>query len=237
MNTYYMRHVARWQYAITFGLLTFGLVGIGYLLKQKGAIPDSELVVMGVVGALVWLGFSLARRTAVVDVAITVDDRGVGQTWVQQIMFSDKPDVFIRWEDMAEYAYERGGKTYQVFKIRLKDGSTWRLFRYLTLKKDDFEHFRADFSTRVEQFNEVNNFNGMLIRERKTSWETTPALIAAVLLVIVMVTLPIVMMVRPDMVGLGALGIGYPGALIFVIAVYIHRKKRRKYEQNLSEDS
>lgn len=57
-------------------------------MKQKGAMPDSELLMFGLIGGLFWLGLYLARRTAVVDVAITVDDAGVGQTWGQHVMFS-----------------------------------------------------------------------------------------------------------------------------------------------------
>ncbi len=235
MNTYYMRHQAGWQYPITFGILIFGLGGIGYLLRQKGIIPDSELLIMGVVGGLFWLGFYLARRTAVADVAITVDDAGVGQRWLRQTMFSDKPDLFIRWEDMAEYMYEPGFRGPDIFRIRLTNGEKWRLLRYKSFKKDDFERFRADFSTRVERFNESEKANGSMIGLGKTSMETSAAVVVAVLLIVLMVTLPIVMMVKPDMVGLGALGIGYPAALLIVILIYTQRKRRREYEQRLSQ--
>src|SRR5690606_34574953 len=116
------RHQTRWQYGITLLLMIFGAGGIGYLLKQKLVIPNSDIVIPCVMIGLVWLGFYLARRTAVADVAITVDDDGISQTWLSQTVFSNEPDVFIRWEDMTEYMFEHGFRGPDIFRIRTING-------------------------------------------------------------------------------------------------------------------
>ena len=100
--------------------------------------------------------------------------------------------------------------------------------------KDDFRKFFSDFVERVEQLNNADKDKRNDIKLGKTLYETTGGLILAVFAVIVIIGLPILLIALPTKKtpNYFGLGVGYTGAIYFLVQVYIHRKKRKEYENS-----
>ncbi|WP_325641215.1 hypothetical protein [Parapedobacter sp.] len=231
-DTYYLRYIARWRFALVFLLLVFGLIGILWFLRQHGVFPASEWVGFGLVMLSLGFSFYFSRRIAIAHVAISLDEEGAHQAWLRQFAFASNPDITIRWTDIVDYKFELEPRNHR-FRATLRDGTVWRFNRDLySIKKDDFSAFSVAFNKKVEQYNLANADKGAGIRRAKTFPETHAAYVLAKLISVLILAFPIVLVIlalndSPATALVGIFGaLAFVPAFLFAYMVHLNRKER-----------
>ena len=180
------------------------------------------------------LAFYLPRFTATADIEITIDSEGIKRRWVRQFILHNKQDDEFKWKEIDDYVFQPD-RQFDQFKLHLKNDTKLKFYHNNDHDdKDDFRKFFSDFVERVEQLNNADKDKRNDIKLGKTLYETTGGLILAVFAVIVIIGLPILLIALPTKKtpNYFGLGVGYTGAIYFLVQVYIHRKKRKEYENS-----
>lgn len=180
------------------------------------------------------LAFYLPRFTATADIEITIDNDGIKRRWLRKFILHNNEDDEYKWTEIADYVFQPD-RQFDRFKMNLKDGTKFKFYHNNDYdSKDDFRKFLSNFVERVEQINNVDNNNLNDIKLGKTIYETFWGLILALFAVIMIIGIPIILFAFPTKKtpNYAMLGVAYIGAIYFVIQVYLHRKRRKVYEDN-----
>lgn len=210
-------------------------VAILIFLSKHQFIPKGQPITFILVFApIIGLALYLPRFTATTDIEITLGDEGIKRRWLRQFILHNKSDVDFKWNEIADYVFQPD-RQFDQFKLNLKDGSKFKFYHNNDHdNKDDFKKFLLDFVQRVEQLNNADNDKRNDIKLGKTIYETTAGLILAVVALIMLVGMPIMLFMFPTKKtpNYAALGVSYVGAIYYVGQVYIHRKRRKEYEND-----
>lgn len=181
--------------------------------------------------------FYLPRHTATADIEITLDDEGIKRKWLRQFILHNKSDIGFKWNEIADYVFQPD-RQFDQFKLNLKDGTKFKFYHNNDHdSKDDFQQFLSDFIKCVEQLNNADDDKKNDIKLGKTIYETTWGLVLAVFTLIMLIGLPIMLLLLPHKVtpkssNYFMLFASYIGGIYYVIQVYIHRKRRKEYEDS-----
>jgi hypothetical protein len=181
------------------------------------------------------LAFYLPRYTATADIEIHIDNVGLKRIWLRQFIFHNKIDDEIQWNEIMDYVFQPD-RQFDQFKMHLKDGRKFKFYHNTDHDgKDDFQKFQSDFSERVELHNNVDKDKKNDIRLGKTIYETGWGLLLAIFGVAIIIGLPILLFLFPvkKNANYAMLAFSYIGAIYFIIQVYVHRKRRKEYENSL----
>jgi len=236
-DTYYLRYMARWRFAIVFLFLSIGTLGMLMFFREQGSFSGPKWGAIVLV-FLLFVWYDLAHRLSTASVAITLDDEGIHQVWLRQFAFTSHPNIAVNWTDIVDYKFELEPRNHW-FRATLKDGTVWRFHRdFYSFKKDDFVAFKAAFTEQVEQYNRENAANGVQIWRAKTFPETQTAYVLAILICVLIAAFPVVLVILasndPDAVPLvGIVGaVVFVPAFLFVYLVHLKRKERRQYNKD-----
>lgn len=154
---------------------------------------------------------------------------------MSQFLLHNRQAIAIKWADIKDYAFQPD-RQFDQFKLNLTDGTKFKFYHNNDHDdKDDFRKFFSDFIEKVEQLNNADDNKCNDIRLGKTIYETTLGLLVAILAAIMIVGFPIMLFILPHKGTTSTssyfyLAASYIGAIYFVFQVYIHRKRRKEYE-------
>lgn len=204
-------------------------------LSSSQILPKGQpLIFILCFAPVIGLAFYLPRFTATADIEITIDSEGIKRRWVRQFILHNKQDDEFKLKEIDDYVFQPD-RQFDQFKLHLKNDTKLKFYHNNDHDdKDDFRKFFSDFVERVEQLNNADKDKRNDIKLGKTLYETTGGLILAVFAVIVIIGLPILLIALPTKKtpNYFGLGVGYTGAIYFLVQVYIHRKKRKEYENS-----
>lgn len=207
----------------------FAGMGIFLALSAIGLIPKGQIwLAFVIILPIFFLAFKVPRYTATVDIELTIDEEGLKKKWLKQFIFSNKPDLDIKWTEIQDYVFEPD-RQFDKFKMTLKDGSKFKFFHNNDYNdKDDFLQFLQDFEHKVTKLNTDNNkIND--IKRGKTIYETNWGLLLAAFLILMIIAVPIMFVFFPtkNTPNYAAIGASYVGAIYYLFQVYIHRRQNK----------
>ena len=233
--TYKIRQSSPWLFIATLLTVIFSGMAILIFLSSSQILPKGQpLIFILCFAPVIGLAFYLPRFTATADIEITIDSEGIKRRWVRQFILHNKQDDEFKWKEIDDYVFQPD-RQFDQFKLHLKNDTKLKFYHNNDHDdKDDFRKFFSDFVERVEQLNNADKDKRNDIKLGKTLYETTGGLILAVFAVIVIIGLPILLIALPTKKtpNYFGLGVGYTGAIYFLVQVYIHRKKRKEYENS-----
>lgn len=208
-------------------LTIFAGMGIFIALAANGLIPKGQIwLAFVIILPIFFLAFKVPRYTATVDIELEIDQDGLKKKWLKQFIFSNKPDLNIKWTEIQDYVFEPD-RQFDKFKMTLKDGSKFKFFHnndYNT--KDDFLTFLRHFEQKITQIN-TDKDKSNDIKRGKTIYETKWGLVLAAFAILIIVAVPIMFIFFPTKKtpNYAAIGASYVGAIYFLIQVYTHRQR------------
>ena len=233
--TYKIRQSSPWLFIATLLTVIFSGMAILIFLSSSQILPKGQpLIFILCFAPVIGLAFYLPRFTATADIEITIDSEGIKRRWVRQFILHNKQDDEFKLKEIDDYVFQPD-RQFDQFKLHLKNDTKLKFYHNNDHDdKDDFRKFFSDFVERVEQLNNADKDKRNDIKLGKTLYETTGGLILAVFAVIVIIGLPILLIALPTKKtpNYFGLGVGYTGAIYFLVQVYIHRKKRKEYENS-----
>ena len=233
--TYKIRQSSPWLFIATLLTVIFSGMAILIFLSSSQILPKGQpLIFILCFAPVIGLAFYLPRFTATADIEITIDSEGIKRRWVRQFILHNKQDDEFKLKEIDDYVFQPD-RQFDQFKLHLKNDTKLKFYHNNDHDdKDDFRKFFSDFVERVEQLNNAAKDKRNDIKLGKTLYETTGGLILAVFAVIVIIGLPILLIALPTKKtpNYFGLGVGYTGAIYFLVQVYIHRKKRKEYENS-----
>jgi hypothetical protein len=156
---------------------------------------------------------------------------------MRQFILHNKQDDEFDWTEISDYVFQPD-RQFDQFKLHFKNGTKFKFYHNNDHdNKDDFQKFLSDFIRKVEELNSVDNEKSNDIKLGKTFYETTLGLIFAIVAALMIVGLPILLFMLPHhgstkSSNYAMLAASYIGAIYFIIQVYIHRKRRKEYEDS-----
>jgi hypothetical protein len=234
MTTYKIKQSSPWLYIATILTVIFVGMAIVIFLAVNHVFPKGHPIffILGFAPIFV-LAFYLPRYTATADIQITLDDDGLKRSWLNQFFLHENLSDEFKWNEIVDYVFQPD-RQFDQFKLHLKDGTKFKFFHNNDHdSKDDFQKFLSDFSKKVELYNNADNDKKNDIKLGKTIYETGWGLILAGFAIIVIVGLPILLILTPTKknANYAMLAFSYIGAIYFLLQVYIHRKRRKEYEE------
>ncbi len=227
-------------YAISFLISAFCILfyGIENVPFSSSSWTAAILFFMLMIAAVIfpmYFGFKLA--TAIVE--ITLDDDGLQRKWLKKFFLSSADNIFIPWNKIIGYL-QQPDYNYEKFKIIIRNKPAINIYhlyqsnpfqRFLYGRNDDdFYLFIAEFKYMVERKNAEFDSSGEYIKQEKTVYETTWALVLAIFLVLLTVTTIIITLIfnptNPIPYGISILAAS--GSAYFVSNVINFRRKSKK---------
>ena len=204
--------------------IIFGGSALGIaILPTKGNPPVAlamSVVVMG--GA-----FYATRFTARAMTEWTITESEIQLRWLNQFIFHNKPDLNISWAEIQEYKYQPD-KNFDLFKIKMIDGTVIKLWHNTSTTNDDFKRFIDAFERQVQFHNQRYTVATNDIKRGKTIYETKIGLALAVIAALCLIAIPILIFVLPNKskINWAGLGVAYAGGLFFIFQVLAYRRKK-----------
>ncbi len=224
METFQIKASSWVIYIVTLLTIVFGgsVLGIA-LLPTKGNPPVAITMTVVVLGG----AFYATRFTARAMTEWTLTESEIQLKWLDQFIFHNKPDLNISWADIQEYKYQPD-KNFDLFKLKLIDGTVIKLWHNTSTTNDDFKRFVGAFERRVQQHNQRNNDTTIDIKRAKTIYETKLGLAMAVFAGLCLIAIPVLLAVLPNKskVNWAGLGAVYAGGLFFIFQVLSYRNKK-----------
>lgn len=225
METFRIRATSRVIFILTFLLAVFAgsAVGIALLHTKENTAVAIALAITVVGGA-----FYATRFTARALTQWTITDEEIRVRWLSQFILHNKPDLAFRWQDIRDYNYRRG-KNFDLFRIRLSDGTVVQLGHNTGTTGDDFARFVGAFESRARAYHDPERIPTNDTRRAGTFYETKTGSAVAIVAVICLVALPVLIAVLPFPSGLnwGGLGGAYAGGLFYLIRFFKYRNLQR----------
>lgn len=233
--TYKIKQSSPWLFIATLLTVIFSGAAILNFLSIYHILPKGQpLIFILCFAPIVGLAFYLPRYTATAVIEIIIDNDGIKRKWLRQFFLQNREDNEYKWTEIADYVFQPD-RQFDQFKMHLKDGTKFKFYHNNDHdSKDDFRNFLSNFVERVEQINNVDIDKRNDIKLGKTIYETFGGVLLALLAVIMIVGIPIMLLAFPTKKtpNYAMLGVAYIGAVYFVVQVYIHRKRRKKYEDS-----
>ena len=193
-------------------------------------------------GGVVILSIYLIRLTSFAKVKIIFDDDTISIKWLERFLFNNKPDITHSFNEVAAYIVQND-PYWDWLKIEMTDGSIYKIYHSSFLTKDDYSEFISAFSSSIENYNNVITKNSAkdnltlkpeAIKRAKSIYETTGGLVLAGFAIVVIVLLPILLFVVPSTKepNYFIFGLGYFGAIYFLLQVYTQRKRNKTNEKH-----
>ena len=229
MTTFNIRQTSTFLWIVSILATIFAGMGIFLVLVANGLIPKGQTwLAFVIILPIFFLAFKVPNYTATVDIELTIDEQGLKKKWLKQFIFSNKPDLDIKWTEIQDFVFEPD-RQFDKFKITLKDGSKFKLFHNNDHNdKDDFLRFLQAFEHKITQINSDNNKTND-IKRGKTIYETNWGLLLAAFAILLIIAVPVMFIFFPTKKtpNYGAIGASYFGAIYFLFQVYIHRRRNR----------
>jgi hypothetical protein len=233
MKTYNFKAV-NW---VIFILTSFFLLMGGAILLVSVIPRGHNTIFMLSFVVLILFIIYILRMTSFAKVEVTIDDDTISIKWLEQFLFSNKRDVTISFNEIATYSTQ-SDLNWDWFKIEMKDGNVYKIWRSNLLGNDDYSEFISEFISSVENHNigetkKSVKENSTTIKRGKSIHETTGGLIITVFLIVIMVGFPILLAVSPSTKesNYSIFLLGYLGAIYFVFQVYTKRKGNKKKDK------
>jgi len=234
--TYKIRQSSPWLFIATLLTVIFSGMALLIFLTIYEILPKGQpfifiLCFASIVGLA---AFYLPRYTATADIEIIIDNDGIKRKWLRQFILHNREDNEYKWTEIADYVFQPD-RQFDQFKLHLNDGTKFIFYHNNDHdSKDDFRKFLTNFVERVEQINDADIDKRNDIKLGKTIYETFWGLLLALLAVLMIVGIPIMLLALPTKKtpNYAMLGVAYIGAIYFVVQVYIHRKRRKVYEDS-----
>ena len=141
-------------YILSFFIIT--IIGSYFVYKL---FPDiikvgfwAIFIVLVAISTLVIKKFGIAKTIW------SISDKEIHLTWVSQFLFSKRPNLTISWDDIHGYNIQHE-RSFDRFKLVLKNGTIIRLWHDNLITKDDFEVFIKSFLKKVEEHNKQELLN------------------------------------------------------------------------------
>jgi hypothetical protein len=224
METFQIRASSWVIYILTLLTIIIGgsILGIAILPTKGNQSVAIAMTVTVVVGA-----FYATRFTARAVTEWTITESEIQVRWLDQFIFHNKPDLNINWNDIQEYKYQPD-KNFDLFKLKLKDGTVIKLWHNTSTTDDDFKRFVGEFERQVQIHNQRDTDTTTDIKKAKTIYETKLGLALAVFAGLCLLAIPILIAVLPNKskVNWAGLGVAYAGGLFFIFQVLAFRRKQ-----------
>lgn len=233
--SYKIKQSSPWLFIATLLTVIFSGMAILIILTSYQILPKGQpLIFILCFAPIGGLAFYLPRYTATADIEILIDNDGIKRKWLRHFILHSNEDNEYKWTEIADYVFQPD-RQFDQFKLHLKDGTMFKFYHNNDHdNKDDFRKFLSHFIERVEQINTVDSDKQNDIKLGKTIYETFWGLILALLAAIMIIGVPILLFTFPTKKtpNYAMLGVAYIGAIYFVVQVYIHRKRRKAYEDS-----
>jgi len=224
METFQIRASSWVIYIVTLLTIIIGgsILGIA-ILPTKGNPPVAIAMTVVVVGG----AFYATRLTARAMTEWTLTKSEIRLQWLDQFIFHNKPNLNINWNDIQEYKYQPD-KNFDLFKIKLTDGTIIKLWHNTSTTDDDFNRFVGAFERQVQIRNQKDTDTFNDIKRAKTIYETKLGLALAVFAGLCLIAIPVFIAVLPNKskVNWAGLGVAYAGGLFFILQVLSYRRKK-----------
>jgi hypothetical protein len=224
METFQIRASSWVIFILTLLTVIFGGSALGIaLLPTKGNPSIAIAMAVVVIGG----AFYATRLTARAMTEWTITENEIHLQWLDQFIFHNKPDLTIKWSDIQEYKYQPD-KNFDLFKLKLTDGTVVKLWHNTSTTNDDFHRFVGTFERRVQAYNQKDTDTSNDIKRARTIYETKLGLALAVFAGLCLVGIPILIAILPhkSKINWAGFGVGYAGALFFILQVVVHRRKQ-----------
>ncbi len=171
----------------------------------------------------VWYLIShFTKNIAKGEVALEIKQEGVQINWTKQIVFHDRSDILIKWEEIRDYMFQPE-QHFNLLRIRTKNKRTFKF--NIIEEKDDFylfyEELEKEINTKIE--NDLMDIN-----RAKNIYETKYGLISAIFMAVIIVIGLIAFIVAEPKgntkSNYGILIASFAGGIFFIIQVINYRK-------------
>lgn len=148
MQTFKIKASSWVIYSITF----FTIIVAGSILFKK--LLPSHNVYLTFLSFTFLLAISVlfVRKFGIAKTIWKISDKEIHLTWITQFIFHKRPNLTISWDDIHGYNI-RHERSFDRFKLFLKNGTIIRLWHDNLITKDDFEKFINYFLNKVEAHN------------------------------------------------------------------------------------
>jgi hypothetical protein len=224
METFQIRASSWVIYILTLLTVIFGGSALEIaLLPTKGNSPIAIAMTVIVIGG----AFYATRFTARALTEWTITENEIQLRWLGQFIFHNKPDLNFSWSDIQEYKFQPD-RNFDLFKLKLTDGRTIKLWHNTSTTNDDFQKFVSSFEGRVQTYNTKDSDASNDIKRSKTIYETKLGLALAIFAGLCLVAIPILIAVLPNKskINWAGFGLAYAGGLFFIFQVLAYRKKK-----------
>jgi hypothetical protein len=238
MTTYNFKASKPSLFVLTF---FFSLVIGTFLIifaSKFGIFPKDNVFFILFFCGLIILSIFLIKLTSFAKLEITLlDDDSISIKWLEKFLFCNKPNITYSFNEIAAYITQ-DDPYWEWLKIEMTDGSIYKICHSTFLTKDNYSEFVSAFVSSVQNYNMVINKNSVkdnltikqeTIKRAKSIYETNSGLVLAGFAMVVIIALPILLIVVPSTKepNYFMFGLGYLGAIYFLIKVYKLRKKNR----------
>jgi len=242
MSTYNFKASKPSLAGFTFFVSLIGGILLIVLVSILGILPkDNNFYFILFFGGLVILSIYLIRLTSFAKVEITLVDDTISIKWIEKFLFYNKPDVTHSFNEIAAYIVQND-QNWDWLKIEMTDGSIYKIYHSTFLTKDGYSEFISAFVSSVENYNNaisksyVNDnltVKPKAIKRAKSIYEGVQGLVLAGFAILVIIGLPILLFVVPSTKepNYFLFGVGYFGAVYYLIQVYTHRKGNKKNDK------
>ena len=233
MKTYSFK-TANW----VLSFLTFFFSFIGGMLLIMFALPKGNdfYFILSFIGLIIFIIYTV-RLTSFAKIEVTLEDEIISIKWLEQFIFSRRQDVILSFNEIATYINQHD-INWDWLKIEMTNGSIYKIWHSnLLFSNDDYFKFVSAFVSSVKNHNSAITQSSLkhipsaeTIKCGKSIYETTGSLILAMFTIVALVSVTVLLIVIPSErpPNYFLFGLGYFGAIYFLVQVYIHRTK--KYE-------
>jgi hypothetical protein len=114
------------------------------------------IFILSFVGVIFFCSY-MTRLTSLAKVKVTIDEDSISIKWLEQFIFSKKPDVTISLNEVAAYTIQ-SDVFWNWLTIEMKDGSIYKIWRGnfpFRISKDDYSEFVSAFISSVKKYKTV----------------------------------------------------------------------------------
>ena len=227
MTKYKIKQTSSFLWIISMFAIIFAGIAIIIVLAVNGLFPAGQTwLVFVIIAPIFFLAFKVPPYTSTVDIELTIDEQGLKKKWLKQFIFSNNPDLDIKWSEIEDFVFEPD-RQFDKFKMTLKDGTKFNFFHNRSYNdKDDFTRFLKDFELTIKQINSDKDESND-IKRGKTIYETNWGVALAVLAIFMIIAVPIIFIFFPadKAPNYGSVIILYSSAFYFLFQFYTYRRK------------
>jgi len=122
---------------------------IGGILIIQAVVPKVDLIVRVAFLLVLLLSFFIPRIISMAVVQVTLTDETIELNWIRNFLFHHYAQKTIPLSDIESYKSQED-RTFDLFKLTLKDGSEIKFWHSNYAKSDDFDLFTLDFISRTQ---------------------------------------------------------------------------------------